>query len=197
MNRKGGTWRLVTLAVSSMLALGLVGSTAHAASPHTFIVSSEAGDSWTRGPFTVGLSQMTFGHDGCLGLDPSGYCLSGSWPKVNRAHWIWAEQMVTQEEAVYGTSATFLKEFEIPETAIDLTGVIRITADDEYVVMVNGHTIGTDGTVGSVDSYSFDTAIERGLNRIKVLVKSRPQLNGTPATNPAGLAYLVTVSYVA
>jgi hypothetical protein len=119
--------------------------------------------------------------------------------------------MVTQEEAYNGTPPiTFRKIFTIPETATEINGSIRITADNAYELYLNGKLIGKEGVLVpmppdynirqwdwlTIETYPFIP--KPGENEIKIIVinYAQPYSWANPYSNPAGLIYRADISYI-
>jgi hypothetical protein len=122
---------------------------------------SKAGVAWsTADPVASGTAVNTYGHIGCEAIDASGYCTSGIWPKIGGARWIWPTQTVTQDEAVNGTEpVSFHRPFNIPSDAMNMTGKLQVTADDEYDAHFNGVLIGENSDLNSIETYTFTPQI--------------------------------------
>ena len=169
---------------------------AHAQTAVTLTVASEPGDPWFSWFGQRGSAVLTFGHAGCLGVDANGFCVGGSWPTIAGAHWIWKSQLVTTAQAKYGTPVVyFVTSFTVPATATNITGQIQITADNVYVLYLNGVIVGSDGNVDAVKTYSIQPVT--GTNTIVVKAYSLPSGPGaTPYTNPAGVIFQAQASFL-
>ena len=112
------------------------------------------------------------------------------------ATWIWSEDPIANP--VVETTKTFTRNFYIIGTPLDAT--LNIAADNSYTVSVNGHSVGADATEFNYQStgqdyYTIPAAdLLSGTNTINFTVTNWAMVNGTTATNPAGLLYKLTVN---
>ena len=94
--------------------------------------------------------------------------------------WIWSRNTIGQTNAVIAETVYFRYKFT-PTTA---NAVITITADNEFILFVNGVLIGT-GTNWN-EGFSFGVQLNAAVeNLIAVQATNAPAANGTE--NPAGL----------
>ncbi len=117
------------------------------------------------------------------------------WSSISGANWIWNVDGVsnpTQDEFV-----NFAKSFTIPGTP--LSAVLEVLVDNSYSGSLNTFTtIGdsTENNFGAIDTYNIpDTDLINGTNILSFSVKNWALAGSTPQTNPAGLAYKLTVNY--
>ena len=116
------------------------------------------------------------------------------------ATWIWATDPVTVHDAgnvnVY---YTFQKTFEWWGPVTGATLSLGVGTDNGYQVKLNGNTVGTDWTEfnykSPADTYSsFGSFITQGTNVLSIEVMNKAMVGGTPAKNPAGLLYKLTIN---
>lgn len=115
------------------------------------------------------------------------------------ATWIWATDPTLQNDTTQDVYYTFQKTFEWwgPVTGVTLS--MGVGTDNGYQVKLNGNTVGTDWTEfnykSPADTYSnFGSFIVQGTNVLSIEVKNKAMAGGTPAENPAGLLYKLTIN---
>jgi hypothetical protein len=108
---------------------------------------------------------------------------NSSGPKTKgQTPWIWTTDQ-TQEASPGGETATFEVSFKLPASPQDAAATL--TCDNEYVLMVNGHRIGSDGNWETLETVSLLDSLRAGENVIRIVAK-----NGGEGPNPAGLLFL-------
>ena len=117
---------------------------------------------------------------------------------LDGASWIWGEDPITQYDAVHGKTEVFTKSFHLDAVPSDAT--LTIAADNEYTVLVNGVQVAQNLTEfnytaagqATIDIPAAD--LVQGANKMVITVTNMPMVGGTPATNPAGLLYTLTIN---
>ena len=114
------------------------------------------------------------------------------------ATWIWATDPTLQADTTKDVYYTFQKTFEWwgPVNGVILS--LGVGTDNGYQVKLNGNIVGTDWTEynykSPADTYSaFGSYINQGTNVLSIEVKNKAMAGGTPAKNPAGLLYKLTI----
>lgn len=111
--------------------------------------------------------------------------------------WIWGEDPTALTPGVDETE-TFTRTFSVDDASTGAT--LDIAADNSYVVTINGNPVGADAgefnyTAGGKDSYSIPAGdLLVGENTIEFVVTNKNVNGETPASNPAGLRYVLTVN---
>jgi hypothetical protein len=136
-----------------------------------------------------------------------------SWPQIPGATWIWRTQNTNPEEeytAVPDGGWYFKREFSLPADAYNISGTLKITADNAYAVSLNGSSVGSDGPVDKIgpDALQWSTVEEYTLSGLKpgnnvLLIRAinfipnpaEPTNYGTFDSNPAGLIFRLDVTY--
>jgi hypothetical protein len=153
-------------------------------------VASRAGVPWTDDTTSSGGAVLTYGHAGCLAVDATGVCTSGSWPTIPGARWIWQSKTITPTEAVTGTpTVTFTDTFTV-DTAGGTTE-LTLAADDTVTASANGTEVGSGGVV--VGTIRFSPVV--GLNTVTFRVHRSGAVGHDPTTDPAGLAYAMRTTW--
>lgn len=108
------------------------------------------------------------------------------------ATWIWdAEKVPANDSGSHPAGTlTFTRTFNITGTPVEAS--LQITADNSYIVTVNGNLVGSDDTWQSVEPYSIPAGyLLSGSNTLTIEATNNvPEGNGG---NPAGLIYELTV----
>jgi hypothetical protein len=148
-----------------------------------------------------GRAVLTFGHIGCAAVDSSGQCTSGVWPSIPGASWIWKSQRIDNKEGAFAANVRFNKVFRVPSDATSITATLRISADNSYVIHVNGVRIGSEGTTttsgtdqGWATIETYAVPLNPGTNRMSVRVTNYAEATSV-FNNPAGLIYKLRIVY--
>jgi len=126
---------------------------------------------------------------------------NSAWTVTNDipgATWIWATDPVTTHDAgnvdVY---YTFRKTFEWYGPISGATLSLGVGTDNGYEVKLNGHFVGNDwgeyNYRSPADTYPVGAYFDQGINTLEIQVKNQKMSGGTPAKNPAGLLYKLTI----
>lgn len=115
------------------------------------------------------------------------------------ATWIWATDPTLEADTTHDVYYTFQKTFEWWGPVTGATLYLGVGTDNGYQVKLNGDIVGTDWTEynykSPADTYSgFGSYIIQGTNTLEIEVKNKGMLGGTPAKNPAGLLYKLTIN---
>jgi len=121
----------------------------------------------------------------------------GSWPSISGATWIWNSLHVT--DPTHPETVQFKKTFALPACETGYTGSIKITTDNEYILKINGHSVGSDTNWQTVETYSnIGSDLVSGSNLIEIEAKNRDctEVSGVCdwSTNPAGVLYSADIS---
>ena len=132
-----------------------------------------------------------------------GYVPNNQWVVWNRSlidnpqgtRYIWSSTNVTWDEANNGAIRTFRKTFTIPEGAKNITGQIKMTADDGFWVKLNGQEVGQGWDFHNLFTFSFTPRV--GANTLDIVVSngSAWKVLSSPLDNPAGTIYRATINY--
>jgi len=110
---------------------------------------------------------------------------------VPGATWIWSDNPVANPTDE--TVRTFTKTFGW-NGSVD-TAVIKIAADNDYKLWVNGILIGTgSNTFAGANEFDIKSAIASGNNTIKVEVTNWAWPTSDPQVNPAGLKFKAVIT---
>ncbi len=117
-----------------------------------------------------------------------------SWAaSIDGAEWVWSEDPI--DNAVDEVTETFTRTFTI--SGIPADGELEIAADNEYKVYLNGSPLFVDlneDNYSSSDTHTILAAdLVEGVNTIEFEVKNWAMSEGTPASNPGGLMYKLTI----
>ncbi|MCY1138530.1 putative Ig domain-containing protein [Actinoplanes sp. Pm04-4] len=165
-------------------AAAIVAQSAGSAGDGRVLGASKAGQPWRDAAGVTGVSELTYGHTGCAGLDTRNRCTSGAWTVVPDAPWIWTKRLTTPGQYRATFTAT------ITATAAQAERPVRLyaAADDLVTASVNGDVVLNAGYNAPVSAavrlqpgpniLSFDTVNNGG---------------DDPNGNPAGLAWKVVM----
>jgi len=112
---------------------------------------------------------------------------------ISGASWIWSTYKVIDPSAT--TTTIFKKTFHATSTPV--SAVLKITADNTYIVKANGTTIASNLTEFNyqvVATYDISSAIVSGINTVTFEVSNMARPGTTPEVNPAGLLYRIELS---
>lgn len=198
-------WIRPSLVGGVLLAALLLPGNAAGDTNHHLTVVSRTGTPWIARDGSVGTTVLIFGNIGCTTIDAAGFCTSGVWPTIAGAHWVWKTQTLSVQEAITGEPRiVFPRSFRLPRDASNISGTVRITADDAYRVILNGTRVGADGTLAvhpPVRTQFWETVEtwpihpHAGLNHLRIKVVNFSTDGFSPFDGPAGLTYRVDVSY--
>ncbi len=109
------------------------------------------------------------------------------------AKWIWSSYYTTTSENQHGATRTFREAFTIPDSAKNIKGTIKISADDRFIIKLNGAKIAENGDHRYVRTYTFSP--KTGQNVLKI--SGINTFNGSlePTRNAAGVIYYADISY--
>jgi len=134
-----------------------------------------------------------------------------SWPapvSLSGATWIWRVNRVNPA-IEYNTLPpegyrTFRKVFDIPSSAVNITGTITINADNAYELYINGSLVDSEGAMSkdgpdksewnTVRTTDCTSALQTGTNTIEIHAIGY-FFWGTYSSNPAGVIYKLRVDY--
>ncbi|MEK9184530.1 MAG: hypothetical protein AAB892_02285, partial [Patescibacteria group bacterium] len=148
-----------------------------------------------EGPQCVILSDTTTleGGDASVEVSP----LNAGWTAVVDvlAKWIWGENPIA--DPVNDVTEVFTKTFSITDDSSG--GTLVIAADNSYAVTLDGNPIGSSNDEDNFHAGQEDTILisaaelGAGSHTLAFTVKNWAQVGGTPAKNPAGLKYKLTI----
>lgn len=126
------------------------------------------------------------------------------WIEIEGATWI------TYDFEVFAPSDNswyvYKKSFEIPGKVVSAT--MYITADNAYMLHVNGRLVGRDGNLyqpspetdpknwQSVEEYDVTKALREGNNNVVVYVRNYGMTDGIWQKNPTGLIFKIDITYL-
>ena len=127
------------------------------------------------------------------------------WTGVEGAAWITYnfEVSAPSENCWY----VYEKSFDIPGEVVGASMVI--TADNAYMIHVNGRLVGRDGNLfqptpvtdmfnwQEPETYDLAKALRQGMNNVVVYVRNYGMTDGTWWSNPTGLVFSITIDYLA
>ncbi len=123
-----------------------------------------------------------------------------AWTTEVDGDWVWNNQdYVTEDSAVNGEEVTFYTSLWVGECS-KYVGSIDISADNTYELYWNENFIGSDM---SGNAYQYKTTYDLSPyiiggqdNNLTIYAKNFPYAGGTPTSNPAGIAYSITITCV-
>jgi hypothetical protein len=184
---------LVMILLAGTIGVALWGA-ARAASVSITVVS-DAGIPYTGTAEGTGTAVYTYGNAGCAGLDVNNFCTSGgAWPAIPGAHWIWATQQTS--DAQVDLPITFTKAFSLPAGASGITGSIQITADNFFVLNVNGTQVGSGSDWSHIYPFDISHYLHAGPTQNVIQVVGTNACCGSGFGNPAGIIFQANVTYV-
>lgn len=107
---------------------------------------------------------------------------------IRQASWIWTlENAATSAPAgkVY-----FRRVFEIPVDKKIVKITAQFSADNSYVLWVNGEKLGQGGNFNQLNEYDLTNSVKPGKNVVAVMAE-----NAGPTENPAGLIGCIRIEY--
>jgi choice-of-anchor C domain-containing protein len=120
-----------------------------------------------------------------------------AWTTIPGASWVWGSNGSTEDTTVAKTDV-FTKTFTATSTSS--TATLNMSADNGYVIKVNGITIATQNVdpanefnYSTVHTYNLTNLIA-GTNTLEVDVTNFGRAGTTFANNPGGLVYSLVVS---
>ena len=127
------------------------------------------------------------------------------WPTLEGAYWIGCSFQVAspEEDSCY----KFISTFEIPGEVV--SAKITISADNAYILHVNGKLIGVDGNVyrptpevdplnwQTFEEYDLARALKSGDNTVVVYVRNYGMIDGVWQDNPTALVFKIEITYLA
>ncbi len=117
--------------------------------------------------------------------------------KIPGAVWIWRTAKV--EKPQDGTGMGFIREFVVPPSAKNITGTLKVAADEFYTCEVNGkelvsHEKGPGGP-SAVKSASVAGIVNTGGNDVNCQLFNPGKPGTTWKTNPAGLLFTLELAF--
>ncbi len=124
--------------------------------------------------------------------------IHGAWNSVTTAlsdaTWIWGEDPVSPSDT--DKTEVFTRTFSL--TSVPASAMLEMSADNGYLVKVNGTTVddrlAVETNYSSVHTYNVASLLVAGSNTLEVTVKNFAQEGGTPQSNPAGLIFRLTAN---
>ena len=185
-----------------LLALAFVLALCSQAAPRNVLPVSASG-----GTLTLVSDPTTEYFDGSNWHPAVAAWMTGAWPSIQGATWIWKSYLVTLEEAQNGVGPiTFRRTFSLPAYATNASGSLRITADNAYRVYLNGSLLGRDGTMNpatyepypeswlSVETYTVRP--HSGENTLTFEIVGYEWPNSTlPQHNPAAFVWRLDLAW--
>jgi hypothetical protein len=103
------------------------------------------------------------------------------------AKWIWFDEGDPAVNAPVPTRY-FRRTLELPADAVIESATIDLTADNGFILSVNGQEVGKAANFTRISKFDLKTSLRRGVNEVAVIVD-----NGGDGPNPAGLIASVEV----
>jgi hypothetical protein len=122
---------------------------------------------------------------------------AGPWGNINGGAWIWTTPRVRSPEA--NETMRSYRDLFLPTDLVGATGVLRVLADNNVRVRVNGELV-----IDEQDQYNWTTPIQADISdlmldggriRLEFETTNLAQAQSTPAINPAGLQWCLTYTY--
>jgi hypothetical protein len=115
----------------------IVAQSARSVADSKVLAASRAGQSWQDAADATGVSELTYGHLGCAGIDARNQCTGGTWVMVPDAPWIWTKRLTTPGQFRVTFTAT------VTVTAAQAAKPVRLyaAADDLVTASVNGDAV--------------------------------------------------------
>ncbi len=131
------------------------------------------------------------------------YCASPMWganswladlSTIPGATWIWAPGVTGSTSSTVNASVFFSKEFNV---AAPVGGTLSIAVDNFADVIVNGTSVGTWGSDGSLQKFDLTAFLVPGANRITVHAENQGAGSGIDyCQNPAGVVFGGTLDFL-
>ncbi len=104
-------------------------------------------------------------------------------------HWIWFDEGQPDKSASLGTRY-FRRTFVLPENRKVQSARMLITADNEYVLLINGRQMGQGFDFHSANEHDLTSVLKPGTNLLAIAAK-----NSGDSPNPAGLVGLLCIEF--
>ena len=126
------------------------------------------------------------------------------WVEIEGASWITYDYFVDNptDDSWY----IYKKTFDIPGNVVEAT--MSITADNAYMLHVNGRLIGRDGNTyqptplldplnwQTIETYDITKTLREGDNKVVVYLRNYCRNDPSIQTNPTGLVFSIEISYL-
>jgi len=112
-------------------------------------------------------------------------------PMPGKENWIWFPEAGNPAENAPVATRWFRRAFKVPSGKTVAHAVIRLTADDRFVLYVNGQRLGEGANWKQAYSFDVTAALKPGGNVLAVEAANMP-FNGP---NSAGLIAALTIEY--
>ena len=161
-------------------AAAIVAQSAGTVADSKVLGASKAGQPWQDAAGATGVSELTFGHLGCTGIDAQNRCTGGTWVVVPDAPWIWTKKASAPGQF----RATFTATVNVTAAQAARPARLYAAADDVVTATVNGDQVLQAGYNSPVSAV---VQLKEGAN---VLTFDTLNYGGDdPNGNPAGLAW--------
>ena len=135
---------------------------------------------WQDASGATGVSELTYGHQGCAAVDARSVCTGGAWTTLADAPWIWTRRLTTPGQ--YRATFTATVTVTAAQAARDLR--LYAAGDDAVTATLNGVQVLVAGYNSPV---SAPVRLNPGVN---TLTFDTVNMSGDDAGgNPAGLAW--------
>jgi hypothetical protein len=158
----------------------IVAQSAGTVAAGTVLGASKAGQPWQDAAGATGVSELTYGHAGCAGIDTQNRCTGGAWAVIPDAPWIWTKRLTVPGQY----RATFTATVTITAAQAAQPARLYAAADNVVTATVNGDAVLTAGHDAPASAM---VELKPGTN---VLTFDTVNNSGDdPNFNPAGLAW--------
>ena len=150
--------------------------------------------SWSKpAQWTMGLLEPSDWMARWIGLD-SGEETDNLAAMLKDAAWIWHPGGKSTVAAPIGTRY-FRRSVTLPAGRRVRKAIMLATADDSFVVFVNGKPVGGGRSWAEVKLFDVTDQLREGLNTLAVAATNSPSANVPPEHNPAGLIGILKVEF--
>lgn len=118
--------------------------------------------------------------------------------------WVWVDESTSASDAGnQDVEYTFERDFQWNGVIGDITFEMALASDNGYAIYVNDvllvdnldDEVNYNATIQPLDTLEteFKDALQLGNNTLKIIVRNHAQSGGTPASNPGGLLYYLSI----
>jgi hypothetical protein len=117
--------------------------------------------------------------------------------QITGASWLWDQEKETNPTR--SNVRSFFREICLANDARNMTGTLKVAADNSYKAWLNGTLVGQDpgetNYFAPADTWSVSHALAPCANDLEIEVDNWAQPGGTEWTNPGGVLYCLDVAY--
>ena len=126
------------------------------------------------------------------------------WIEIEGATWITYDYEVSEPSD--NSWYIYTKTFDIPGKIVEAS--MTITADNAYMLHVNGRLVGRDGNTHqptpdidpknwqTPETYDVTKALRDGSNKVVAYVRNYGMVGGSWEKNPTGLVFSIAITYI-